>query len=239
MRGRGRGCGIGAVAMNLIVLDGALARCSVAAFAAGRLVAEEVVDGARQQPTALPPMADRVLRRLAAQAPGLDAVAVVVGPGGFTGLRSAIALAEGLALGAGARLIGITTGEALAASLPEALREARAVWSAIDTKRGRLVLECLAPGAWHAAEAPRAMAEDELPMPASPVALVGDAAPQAAARLCQLGADALLTEALLPLASAAGLVALRRLAGTIPPRDARPLYVEPPAVRPPRGDLAG
>ncbi|MDO9503153.1 tRNA (adenosine(37)-N6)-threonylcarbamoyltransferase complex dimerization subunit type 1 TsaB [Falsiroseomonas sp.] len=213
--------------MNLLVLDGALARCSAAAFADGVLVAEETADGARQQPTALPPMAARVLARLGR----LDAVAVVVGPGGFTGLRAAIALAEGLALGAGARLIGVTTGEALAAALPDALRQTHAVWSAVDTKRGRLVLECLAPGAWAAEGPPRPMAEAELPQPAGPVALVGDAAAVAAARLLARGARAVLTDSRLPQAAAAGRVALLRLAGTIPPRDATPLYAEPPAVR--------
>jgi tRNA threonylcarbamoyladenosine biosynthesis protein TsaB len=215
--------------MNLLVLDGALARCSVAAFAEGVLVAEEAADGARQQPIALPPMAARLLARLGR----LDAVAVVVGPGGFTGLRAAIALAEGLALGAGARLIGVTTGEALAAALPDALRQTHAVWSAVDTKRGRLVLECLAPGAWAAEDPPRPMAEAELPRPDGPVALVGDAAAIAAARLLARGARAVLTDSRLPLAAAAGRVALRRLAGTIPPRDAAPLYAEPPAVRMP------
>ncbi|WP_439599288.1 tRNA (adenosine(37)-N6)-threonylcarbamoyltransferase complex dimerization subunit type 1 TsaB [Falsiroseomonas sp.] len=217
--------------MKLLVLDGALARCSAAGFVDGVLVAEEVADGARLQPVALPPMADRVLRALAGPWPRLDAVAVVVGPGGFTGLRAAISLAEGLALGAGARLVGITTGEALAAALPETLRARRAVWSAVDTRRGRLVLERLAPGAWQAEDAPQPMAEEDLPDPPGPVALVGDAAPGAAARLRARGADVVLTEALLPLASAAGLVALRRLAGAIPLRGAAPLYVEPPAVR--------
>ncbi|MGG5886932.1 tRNA (adenosine(37)-N6)-threonylcarbamoyltransferase complex dimerization subunit type 1 TsaB [Falsiroseomonas sp. HC035] len=215
--------------MNLLVLDGALARCSVAVFADGVLLAEEVTEGARTQPTALPPMAARMLARLGR----LDAVAVVVGPGGFTGLRAAIALAEGLALGAGARLMGVTTAEALAAALPTDLRQARAVWSAVDTKRGRLVLECLDPGAWHASAPPRPMALEDLPQPDGPLALVGDAAGPAAALLLGRGANVILTDSLLPLASAAGQVALRRLRGLVPPRDATPLYVEPPAVRAP------
>ena len=50
---------------------------------------------------------------------GLDAVAAVVGPGGFTGIRAALALAEGIGLGAGIPVIGVTTGEALAAAVPD------------------------------------------------------------------------------------------------------------------------
>ncbi|SFK15454.1 tRNA threonylcarbamoyladenosine biosynthesis protein TsaB [Falsiroseomonas stagni DSM 19981] len=212
--------------MRLLVLDGSLARCSAALLQDGALVAHAFHAGARGQPTALPPLAEQVL---AGARP--DAVAVVVGPGGFTGLRTAIALAEGIALATGARLVGVTTGEALAAALPEGVRDTRAVWAAIDTKRGRFLLERLTPGAWHAATPPEPMAERDIPAPSGPVVLVGDAAPLAAARLLARGFDATLTDSRLPDAAAAGLVALRRLAGDIPWRDATPLYVEPPAVR--------
>ncbi len=212
--------------MRLLVLDGSLARCSAAVMEDGALVAHAFHAGARGQPTALPPLAEQVLGGARP-----DAVAVVVGPGGFTGLRTAIALAEGIALATAARLVGVTTGEALAAALPEGLRATRAVWAAIDTKRGRFLLERLEADAWHAAAAPEPMAEREIPTPRAPVALVGDAAPLAAARLLARGFDAMLTGSRLPDAAAAGLVAMRRLAGDIPWRDATPLYVEPPAVR--------
>ena len=52
---------------------------------------------------------------------GCDAVAVTVGPGGFTGLRAAIALARGFALGWGVPCLGVTLGEAFAASLPHVM----------------------------------------------------------------------------------------------------------------------
>lgn len=212
--------------MRLLVLDGSLARCSAALLEDGALVSHAFHPGARGQPTALPPLAEQVLR---GEAP--DAVAVVVGPGGFTGLRTAIALAEGIALATGARLVGVTTGEALAAALPDAVRTGRAVWAAIDTKRGRFLLERLAPGAWHAETPPEPLAERDIPAPPGPIALVGDAAPLAAARLLARGFDATLTDSRLPDAAAAGMVAMLRLTGRIPWRDATPLYVEPPAVR--------
>jgi tRNA threonylcarbamoyladenosine biosynthesis protein TsaB len=215
--------------MRLLALDGSLARASAALLVDGTPRASLAEAGARIQPTALPVMADRLLR----EAGGLEAVAVVVGPGGFTGLRTAIALAEGIALALSVPLIGVTTGEALAAALPDHLRAARETWAAIDTKRGRFVLERIAAGAWHAAAPPAALAEREVPRPAGPVAAVGDAAPLLAARLLARGADAMLADARLPDAAAAGAVAMRRLRGAIPPRDATPLYVEPPAVRSP------
>ncbi len=216
--------------MRLLVLDGSLARSSAALLVDGAVVAEAAIAGARGQPTALPPLAEAMLRQGGAP----DAVAVVVGPGGFTGLRAAIALAEGIALGAGIPLIGLTTGEALAAALPDAQRAGRAVWAAIDTKRGRFLLEIVAEGQHHATAPPLPMTEATLPRPAGPVVVVGDAAPILAARLLARGADAVLSASRLPLAAAAGRVALLRLAGRIPPRDAMPLYVEPPAVRMPK-----
>jgi tRNA threonylcarbamoyladenosine biosynthesis protein TsaB len=209
--------------MRILALDGSLARASAALWV-GRAVA-----GERVQPTALPVMADELL---AEAGRALDAVAVVVGPGSFTGLRTAIALAEGIALGLGVKVVGVTTGEALAAALPEALRASCEVWAAVDTRRGRCALERIAPGGWVAAP-PAVFAERELPFPAGPVAVAGDAAPMVAARLLARGGDAMLTDSRLPDAGAAAAVAALRLSGAIPPRDAAPLYAEPPAVRRP------
>lgn len=210
--------------MRLLALDGALARCSAALLVDGVVVAERLAEGARGQPTALPPLAAAILAEAGGQ---VEAIAVVVGPGGFTGLRAAIALAEGLAAGLGVPLIGVTTGEALAAGLPAHQRAGRDVWSAVDTKRGRLVLERVGMAA------PVALHEAQLPRPAGPVAVVGDAAGLVAARLLARGQDALLSDLRLPRAGAAGLVGWARLTGAMPPRDATPLYVEPPAVRAP------
>jgi tRNA threonylcarbamoyladenosine biosynthesis protein TsaB len=215
--------------MRILALDGSLARSSAAIWADGAVVAWRALAGDRLQPTVLPPMAAELL----AGAGALDAVAVVVGPGGFTGLRTAIALAEGIALGLGLPVIGVTTGEALAAALPVPLRAGREVWAAVDTRRGRFSLERIAPGEAAAAGAPLVLEERALPRPAVPVAVAGDAAAVVAARLLARGADAVLTDSRLPDAGAAAAVAAMRLAGTIPPRGAAPLYAEPPAVRPP------
>ncbi len=215
-------------AMRILALDGSLARISAALCDGEVVLAHRAEPGDRIQPTALPPMAEAVLR-----AGRPEAIAVVVGPGGFTGLRAAIALAEGLALGLGLPLVGVTTGEALAAALPEALREEREIWAAVDTKRGRLALERFAPGAWTPMASPLVLAERDLPAPAHPVAAVGDAAPLVAARLLARDIPAMLADSRLPDAVAVARVAALRLAGAIAPRDATPLYQEPPAIRAP------
>ncbi|WP_419895863.1 tRNA (adenosine(37)-N6)-threonylcarbamoyltransferase complex dimerization subunit type 1 TsaB [Roseomonas sp. USHLN139] len=222
--------------MRILALDGALARASAAVWAEGRVLAARAAEGARGQAVALPPMVAAVLAEAGVAAASLDAVAAVVGPGGFTGIRAALALAQGVALAAGRPAIGVSTGEALAASLPEELRAAHAVWSATDTRRGRILLERFAPGSLTPLGPPEPFPLDALPVPEGVVALVGDAAPLLAA---QLGDRALLTGALLPDAAAVAAVAALRLQGKLPPRACLPLYVEPPAVTPPAARQAG
>jgi tRNA threonylcarbamoyladenosine biosynthesis protein TsaB len=213
--------------MRLLGLDAALARASAALWEDGTVLAEARHDAARGQPAALPALADAVLRVGSANRPEPpDAVAVVVGPGGFTGLRAAIALGRGLADGWGVKLLGVTTGEALAAALPAWQAAGREVWSATFAGRGGLVLE--QPG-----EAPVLLDEATLPTPPGPVVLVGDAAPLAAARLRARGVDALLSDSRLPAAGAVATVAARALAAGGALREAAPLYAEPLALRTP------
>jgi tRNA threonylcarbamoyladenosine biosynthesis protein TsaB len=221
--------------MRILAVDGALARASAAVWADGRVLARAGVDGARGQPTLLPGLVRQVLREAGLEATALDAVAAVVGPGGFTGLRAALALAQGMALAIGRPAIGVTTGEALAAGLPAAQRAGREVWCCIDTRRGRLVLERFAPGAALAPPRslapPQSLAPEELPPCAAPPLLAGDAAPMALAALAARGVAAENSGHHLPEAADAAAVAALRLAGTLPPLPALPLYVEPPAVR--------
>lgn len=197
------------------------------------VLAHRSIQTERGHAAALPTMAEAVLAAAGLRATDLGAVACVVGPGGFTGIRAALALAEGLALGAGVPLLGVTTGEALAAAVPDAQRLGRAVWTAIDNRRGQVVLERFAPDALVPEGDPVVLAEADLPPIRGAVAVAGDAAPRVAARLAARDVDALLTQARLPDAAAVARVAALRLAGAIAPRTGRALYAEPPAVRPP------
>jgi len=217
--------------MMLLAIDGALARCSVALLAQGEVLAEASAEAARGHPSLLPRFAAGVLARAGVGAGALDAVAVGVGPGGFTGLRAAIALAEGIARAAGRPLIGVTTGEALLAALPAGLRRGRIVWAAVDNRRGRAVVErfvvdAVMPGP------PEVIALNVLPATTGPILVVGDAAEAVAAALHAAGVDAEAWPGL-PSAAAVGAVAALRLAGSLPGRGAAPLYAEPPAVSTP------
>lgn len=217
--------------MRILGIEGALARCSVALLDRDAVRAARQTEAARGHPSWLPRFAAEVLAEAGIAATTLDAVAVGVGPGGFTGLRAAIALAEGLAQATGCPLIGVTTGEALAAALPVGAREGRPLWAAIDNRRGRVVIEIFAPDA--ASPAPPVVAPlDSLPNASGPVLVLGDAA-EAVAELLRSRGD--VAEALhgLPQAEAVARVAALRLAGALPARGPAPLYAEPPAVTAP------
>ncbi|MDB5369493.1 MAG: tsaB [Roseomonas sp.] len=217
--------------MRILAVDGALARASAAVWADGRVLARAATDGARGQPTILPGLARDVLAKAGLRAPDLDAVAAVVGPGGFTGLRAALALAQGIALAIGRPAIGVTSGEALAAGLPADLRRTHTVWTVIDTRRGRVLLERFRPGAEASEGPPESLAPEDLPPCDTPLALAGDAVEVVLAALAARGTVAADTGHRLPDAADAAAVAALRLMGRLAPLAALPLYVEPPAVR--------
>jgi tRNA threonylcarbamoyl adenosine modification protein YeaZ len=100
----------------LLAIETAGSGCSAALLRGGEVLAAETRATRHGHAEALLPMVDRVARA-AGIAPGaLDIVAVATGPGGFTGIRAGLAAAHGIALAAGARLVGVTSFAAVAAA---------------------------------------------------------------------------------------------------------------------------
>ncbi len=87
--------------------------CSVALWTDGEIAAIERRVGQRHAELVLP-MLERLLERAGTGIEGLDAVAFGAGPGSFTGLRIACAVAQGLAFARGIPVIGVPTLEAIA-----------------------------------------------------------------------------------------------------------------------------
>jgi tRNA threonylcarbamoyladenosine biosynthesis protein TsaB len=211
--------------MRILALDSAVGRCSATLVANGDAIVGYQQDFDRGHASVLPVMARDCLRDAGIRAADLDLIAVTVGPGSFTGIRGGVALAQGIAVGAGRPVIGVTTGEALADSLPQL--GARTLWCATPSRRGRLFLEI--------ADAVFSLALTELPNPRGPVAIAGVAAPDVASRLAARGVNVMLTDARLPTGRHIALVAERRFLGTIRPLAAEPLYVDPPEAKLPGG----
>ena len=170
-----------------------------------------------------------VLAQAGLAATQLHAVAVTIGPGSFTGLRASIALAQGIAAGAGCKLIGVTVAEALIAALP-ANAAGRETWVAIDSRRDRVFL---LRGADRAAYALNA-----LPPAVGRIAVAGDAAIAVACRLAaRATASVMLTDARLPDAAMVAAVAARRLAGELSMLAVEPMYIDAPEAKLPAGGL--
>ena len=182
---------------------------------------------------ALMPMIVATLADAAESLRSLDAVAVTVGPGAFTGIRIGLATARGIGLAAGIPVVGITTFAAVAAALAPVPPDS-AVIVLIDSKRGDVFAQrfsgALEPIGQPTLLAPVAAAEF---LPAAPVLLAGDgvalvrpylalARPDAAYALDGQGPDAVHVAPL-----AARLIAT---GGGLPPV---PLYLRLPDVRMP------
>lgn len=195
----------------ILTLDASGEGFGAACVRDGAVLAQWFQDGARGSAGLLPAMADAVLRESGGK---LEAVAAVVGPGGFTGLRAALSLAQGLGLAAGVPVWGVTVGDALWVPTP-----GRALWVAVDTRRGGIFLQRGAPV--------QAFSPDALPDPPGPVALAGNAAALAAERLRGRGHDVLVLPGVLPTPAGIAAAALRG-----PARPPQPLYVDPPAAQP-------
>ena len=89
---------------------------------------------------------DALLRQASARTADVDALAVGIGPGSFTGVRVGLATARGLALALAVPAAGVSTLDALAAGAPGAL-------PVVDARRGEVFVlqgepKVLAPAAF-------------------------------------------------------------------------------------------
>jgi tRNA threonylcarbamoyladenosine biosynthesis protein TsaB len=121
--------------MNILALDTSTRSAAVAlALSDGRLF-EAAPDPARPHGQALLPDIASLLNQARTEARALEAIAVGLGPGSYTGLRIGLTAAKTLAYVTGARLVGLDSLELLAQNAP-----ADAVRIAViaDAQRGTL-----------------------------------------------------------------------------------------------------
>ncbi len=116
----------------LLAFDTATERISIALAAHGRTWTHEGEGGARSSATFLPAVM-ALLDEAGVSVGALDAIAFGRGPGAFTGLRVACAVAQGLAFGAGKLVLPVDTLLALAEDAREGAAEF-AVWSLLDAR---------------------------------------------------------------------------------------------------------
>ena len=234
---------------NILAMDAAGAACSTAVWSGGRIAAHCFEAMSRGQSERLVPMADDVMKRAALDYAQLDAVAVTLGPGGFTGVRIGLATARGFALALSKPIVGLTNFEAVASAVSQDECAGRTLAVALDAKRADLYVQAFllragAPGKGSCAaelepvSAPAALLPDELDafLPEGPLLVVGDAADSAALSLSDAGrvVEVFAGAGLADAALVAALAAERPLPDTNVPPPA-PLYLRAPDVTLPGG----
>jgi tRNA threonylcarbamoyladenosine biosynthesis protein TsaB len=101
--------------MKLLAIDSATEACSAALFMDGEIHERFEVIG-RGHAGRLLPMVDELLTEARLTTSDLDAIAFGRGPGGFTGLRIAAGIAQGLAAGSRRRVLPVSNLAAVAAA---------------------------------------------------------------------------------------------------------------------------
>jgi tRNA threonylcarbamoyladenosine biosynthesis protein TsaB len=128
--------------MTLLAMDTGQAACSVALWRDGCVAAHRYAPMPKGHAAALVPMIEEVQAEAGFAFADLDAVAVTIGPGTFTGLRVGLATARGIAVAADKPLIGVTTLEALAWSVRgPAVEQSALIAASFDARRNEAYLQ--------------------------------------------------------------------------------------------------
>ncbi len=209
--------------MLILALDSATARCSLALWRDGAILAARSAPDSRRSDD-LPLLAAAAMDEAGIGFAALDRLAVTIGPGRFTGLRAGLAFMRGLALALDRPLLGVTTLEALRA--PDRVAAGQVPLAAIGSGRAESFFQ-IGSGAPFAS-LPGDLA-GRLP-PGAAVTVVGEDAPDIAAALRAAGFAAQALPRGVDAADVAAIAAIRAPGAAPPP----PLYIHPPAVTAPR-----
>ena len=130
--------------MIVLAIDTAGVDCSAALYdsAAGRLLSEVTEEIGKGHAERLMAVINAALEKSGLRLDAVKRIAVVVGPGSFTGIRVGVAAARGFALALGVESVGVTTLEVLAASSREG--NAGPVVVAMDAKRNEIYAQAFA-----------------------------------------------------------------------------------------------
>ncbi len=233
----------GDIAATILAFDTAGSACSVAAARGSRVLAAERSALRHGHAEVLMGMIERVMAQAGLAAGELDRLAISTGPGGFTGIRAGIAAARGIAVACGVRLVGVSSFDAVAATLADRAAAFRLV--ALDSRRAELYVQmfdaaCAALGApvallpTHLSGYVRELSGD------ATLAVAGDDTERAMAALAGHAATVVVAPDSAPDALGVLEVARRRLVSGAPDGTAAPLYLRPPDVTFPKtGSPAG
>lgn len=170
--------------MKLLAFDTSTETLSIAVDAGtGAPVREHTGAGGAQASAALIPAINELLGQAGIALKDLDAIAFGRGPGSFTGLRTAAAVAQGLGFGAGVPVLALDTLLAVAQEA-HALQGAERVVALLDARMDEVYWAAYerVDGRWETRQAPALARPEQVDVPAGWV-LAGNALELHAARL--------------------------------------------------------
>ena len=240
--------------MRVLAIDTALQKCSAAivegtpqkgaGFGESTVLAAQTMPLEKGHAEHLAPMVKAVLTQAGLKPTDLDRVGVVIGPGGFAGVRVGLAFARALALAASIECVGVVSLAALAAGAARVGQEepgAPELLPApiIDARRGQVYSALYAPdseqmlGAF-AASPDQALARLNQAAGERPIALIGNGAELALT--AHEGENAPLKGFVVSKADHQidpVIAAQLTIAAPAPSGPPAPLYLRPPDARPP------
>jgi tRNA threonylcarbamoyladenosine biosynthesis protein TsaB len=217
-------------------MDTSTVGCSAALWRDDGIVSRDGAAMARGQSEALVPMIKGVMSDAQAEFKDLDALAVTIGPGAFTGLRIGLAAARGMALALSVPCLSVTTLEALAYSVDPSIRSGNTILTVLDSKRADIYTQAFGPDLSPLIQA-SALAMEEIFefLPEGPVVIAGDVADQVAAELNIGGVKTTLAPGLgIPDAAIVAEIAASRWNPEQELSSPEPLYLRPPDAKIPK-----
>jgi tRNA threonylcarbamoyladenosine biosynthesis protein TsaB len=214
---------------RILAIDASGDACSAVLWRQGAVVARRYRQMVRGHAEVLMPMVLETMAEGGETLRRLDAVAVSVGPGAFTGVRIGLAAARGIGLAAAIPTVGVTTFDAVAEAVPEFERGGRTLLVLLDTKRRDVFVQRFSPS--HGPIDPPFTQTPELfvdNLTAEPILLAGDGVALVRPHLVAPACEVQFSTALGPVDAAhVAAVAARSIAGggAMP---ANPLYLRAP-----------
>ena len=216
--------------MHVLVLDTALGACQAVVGSSGGVAACARLTPATAQSEAIVRLAEQALEEAGLAYRDIGRIGVVVGPGSFTGLRVGVAAARALALVIGCPAVGLSSLEALAASVPAA--EAGPCVAAVDARHGAVYAQRFGPSLAPLAPAAHVPVEALVREIEDGAGLVGSGAPALAEALT---ANGRVPGEIAPLAAPDPEALLRLVLAAAPPfSPPRPAYLKAPDAKPAR-----
>ncbi|MDB5648766.1 MAG: tsaB [Hyphomicrobiales bacterium] len=218
--------------MKILAIDTAHPAVSVCLLSGqlGELLALETMPMVRGHSEALLPLIERVMAASGLAFDALDRIAVVVGPGSFTGIRIGIAAARAIGLACDIPVVGVSSLSAFAAPLIG--RSGGAVIAAgVDAKHGHIYVQGYGPQGQNILAPRLATVRDAVrALGSGPLQLTGSGAPMMAIEAWSMGIEAdVVGQTVAPdIAFVAHLGTLADPSKNL----ARPYYLKPPDAQP-------